>query len=96
MAAVRATFADLARTCTPVEVEVTTHALLLRLARDGKATQFPAEMRGALVRAMKDAGVSPDTTRGEWDKAVDAYVASHPVRIDLLAALRAQLAPRGK
>lgn len=75
------------RTCSPDEVRVTTHALLLQLARTSDAAAFPDEMKGALALAMMEAGVTPETSRSEWDEAVARYIATRAVRDDMLQAL---------
>jgi len=76
------------RTCSPDEVRVTTHALVLQLARTGDASTLPDEMKTALALAMIEAGLTPDSTRAEWDEAIKAYVAARPVRDDMLLALK--------
>ncbi len=86
--------AAILKTCSPAEVRATTHALLLQVARDGNPAAFPDDMKGALALAMIDAGVTPDTQRQAWDAAIEAYVANHPIRDDLLLGLKHQLGGR--
>ena len=85
---------EVARTCTPDEIKATTHAVLLQLARISDGSAFPEDMRAALALAMLDAGLTPESTRAEWDAAVKAYCGARPVRDDMLKALMATMATK--
>ena len=89
-----ASLQDVTRTCSPAEIRATTHAVLLQLARQTDGSAFPNDMKAALAVAMVEAGLTPEATRAEWDEAVKAYVASRPVRDDMLTALMASLTTR--
>jgi hypothetical protein len=80
---------EVLNSCTADEVRVTTHALVLQMARQSDASLFPAELKAALLLAMAEAGLSPSSSAKEWDAAVQRYLATRPVRDDVLLALQA-------